>query len=547
LGEKQGAWNIDELDREIENMETMGKPLTIHDYIEIGLRRKWYILIPLVCSLLISFGVYKYIPKIYKATTLILVQPQRVPENYVRPTVTIPITERLNTISEEILSRTRLERIIREFNLHSEMRNKMPMGEIAEQMRKSIEVSVQSKFFRGPSQSAFTISFEGREPQTVMMVTNKLASLFIEENLKVRELQAGGTSEFLTKEIHNMEVKLKKKEDDIRDYKERFMGQLPWQLDANLRVLERLQEQLQTTNERIKVSEDRMTLLQGEIEQIQLKKSEKESLASRNPARMLEEAGKGSEEAGMEAGPEDPVISRWRQLKRDLNSARSKYTEDYPDVVDLKRRIANLEPKVMELLKEQDAMRETRLKERRSGGGEILPAPPVLNPAAEKLLTQYGNQVKANQLEIKRLKGETQNLKNQIALYQGRIEDTPKREQELGLLTRDYDLLKTNYQSLLDKRIQAQMAESLERRQQGEQFKILDPARLPEKPIRPDRNKILLIGAFIGMVAGVGLAWFRESMDESFHSESELETYLGLPVIASIPNLKEETTLSTKG
>ena len=520
-------------------MEPRDKPFTIHDYIDIGLRRKWYILIPLVCSILISFGVYKFLPKIYKATTLILVQPQRVPVNYVRPTITASVTERLNTISQEIFSRTRLEKIIGEFNLYAEARNKRPLEETIGKMRKSIEVSVQTKFFRDQSQSAFTVSFEGKDPRTVMMVTNKLASLFIEENMKVRALQAGGTSEFLAKEVQNMEAKLKKKENDVRDFKERFMGELPQQLDANLRILERLQQQLQATNENIKVAEDRMILLQGQIEQLQMKKSERESLAARNLARMLAETGKATDEARMEALPEDPVIIQWRQLNRELNSARSKYTENHPDIIDLKRKIANLEPKVKALLKEQDAMMEARLKERRAKTGKIPAAQPPLDPAAEKLLTQYEDQFREKQLEVKRLKGELEKLKDQIALYQRRIEDTPKREQELGLLTRDYDLLKANYQSLLDKRIQAQMAESLERKQQGEQFKILDSASLPEKPIRPDRNKILLIGAFIGMVAGLGLTWFRESMDQSFHSEADLEAYLGLPVIASVSNLKE--------
>jgi uncharacterized protein involved in exopolysaccharide biosynthesis len=143
-------------------------------------------------------------------------------------------------------------------------------------------------------------------------------------------------------------------------------------------------------------------------------------------------------------------------------------------------------------------------------------------------------------LEVRRLKAEVRNLKDQIALYQKRIEDTPRREQELTLLTRDYDLLKTNYQSLLDKKIQAQMAENLERKQQGEQFKILDPARLPETPIKPDRNRILLIGVMMGLMAGLGLTWFRESLDRSFHSVSDVEVYLAIPVIATVPNLQEE-------
>jgi len=520
-------------------MNQTEKPLNLHDYIEIALRRKWAIMIPLIGSIVISFGVYKYLPKIYKATTLILVQPQRVPESYVRPTITASVTERLSTISQEILSRTRLERVIEEFNLFADLRKKLSWEEIVEKMRKSIEVNVQSRP-TDRSQNTFTISFEGEEPRTVMMVTNKLASLFIEENLKVRELQAGGTSEFLAKELQNMEERLKRKEQDIRDFKERFMGQLPQQLDANLRILERLQQQLQTTNESIKVSEDRGILLQSQMEQLQLKKSERISVPWRN----LREVGAGTEEVRMEGSPEDPLVAQWNQLNRDLSSARSKYTENHPDVMDLKRKIADMEPRVKEILREQEAAKEARLKERQTR--TAADATPVLDPAAERLLAQYRDQYNEVQLEVRRLKGEAKNLKEQILLYQKRIEDTPKREQELTLLTRDYDLLKSNYQSLLDKRIQAQMAESLERKQQGEQFKVLDPARLPEKPIRPDRNKIMLIGAFIGLVAGLGLAWFRESLDESFHSESDLESYLGLPVLTSIPNLEEEGILPAK-
>jgi uncharacterized protein involved in exopolysaccharide biosynthesis len=225
----------------------------------------------------------------------------------------------------------------------------------------------------------------------------------------------------------------------------------------------------------------------------------------------------------------DPLMTQLNNLKRDLSNAQSKYTENHPDVIDLKKKIANLEKRV-------EARRQEGLKEDNS-------ATPVLDPASKRLLTQYTEQHNEVQLEIRRLKEEGIKLKEQIVLYQKRIEDAPKREQELVLLTRDYDLLKSNYQSLLDKKIQAQMAENLERKQQGEQFKILDPARVPENPVKPDRNKILLIGAFLGIATGFGLAWFRESLDQSFHSVPEVEEYLGIPVIATIPSLKEERNL----
>jgi len=503
----------------MDNQETNNpeKLLTIHDYFEIGLRRKWYIIFPLVFSILISFGVYKYLPKVYKATTLILVQPQSVPENYVRPTITDTVISRLNTISQEIMSRTRLEKIIQEFNLYMDLRNKVPMEEVVETMRKAVEVKVQEEK-KERTRNSFTISFEGEEPRTVTMVTNKLASLFIEENLKVRELQAEGTSDFISKELLSMEDRLKLKDQDIRLFKERNMGQLPQQLDANLRILEQLQQQLRTASEKIRAAEDRITILQGQIEQLKKLEPRRDSLLNQ-------------EDLNSQRIPEDPLLTRLNLLKGELASAQSKYKETHPDMIDLKKKIADLESQL-----------EVKSKTPREGEGSIvrnLP-PPRLDSDTERLYTQLTERYNSSLLEAKRLKEEEKELKGQMSLYQRRIEDTPKREQELMLLTRDYELVKTHYQSLLDKKMQAQMAENLERKQKGEQFKILDPALLPEKPIKPDRNKILLIGGLIGLVLGFGLTWFRESLDQSFRTISDLEDYLGIPVWATIPNLKEE-------
>jgi len=186
--------------------------------------------------------------------------------------------------------------------------------------------------------------------------------------------------------------------------------------------------------------------------------------------------------------------------------------------------------------------KEIRTRQERAAQGRIpLETIEPMDPATERLLAQYHEQYTAALLEAERLRGEEKKLKEEILIYQGRIEDTPKLEQELTLLNRDYDLLKSTYQSLKDKRIQSQMAETFEKKHViGGQFKILDPAVYPEKPVRPDRNRMLMIGAIIGLVAGLGLAWFRESLDESFHSEEELEADLGLPILANLPNLKEE-------
>ena len=510
------------------------KPFNIQEYLDIGLRRKWYIMIPLVLCALGSFGVYKYLPKVYKASTLILVQPQRVPESYVRTTITDSIASRLNTISQEILSRTRLEKVIQELNLYSELRDKLPMEGIIEMMRRMIEVRVQTNPQNERTQNSFSITFEGKDPQAVMMVTNKLASLFIEENLKVREVQAESTSNFLIKELQGMEDQLKHKEQEIRNFKERSMGKLPQQLDANLRILERLQQELQTTSENMRAAEDRSVLLQNQIEQLKVGAQFSISRGIRR------DQIPGSGEIGREQIQEDPIITQMNNLKRDLANAQSRYKESHPDVIDLQKKITRLEPKVKELLQKQEAERIERMRSLKEGITEKDLSPPTLDPNTQRLLIQYTEQYNSALLEAKRAKEEVKNLKEQMVLYQRRIEDTPKREQELTLVTRDYDLMKTNYQSLLDKKIQAQMSENLERKQQGEQFKILDLARFPVKPIKPDRNNILLIGCVIGLATGFGLAWFRESLDKSFHTVLDVESYLELPVLATIPNLEEE-------
>jgi len=499
----------------------------IENYLKIGLRRKWYIIIAFTLCVIISFGVYTFLPKEYKANTVILVRAQKVPESYVRSTLSEPVSDRLNTISQEILSRTRLEKIIKEFNLYSEKINKLKMEEIVEIMRTKVDVKVHRA-------NAFLISFEGKEPKTVMDVTNKLASMFIEENLKSRESRAEGTSHFINRELQAVELSLKKKDETLRRYKEKNMGQLPQQLDANLRLLERSQEQYRTTSENLRAAEDRLVLLQGQIEKGLDERSERRrSAATPSAKRSIVQR---------ESGFEDPSVTQLNALKKDLADAEAKYTGNHPDVADLKRKIADLVSKA----KKQEEERERRLKDSKESPGKMVAdsnldvVSPESDFAAEGLIFQYKAQLTDTEAEVRRLRGELVSLRGEIALYQKRIEDTPKREQDMLNLTRDYDLLRTQYQSLTDKKYQAQMAENLERKQQSEQFEVLDHASLPEKPFKPNLYAILGMGALFGLGIGLGLTWFRESMDRSFYEVSDVESYLKLPVVATILDLNEE-------
>jgi polysaccharide chain length determinant protein (PEP-CTERM system associated) len=534
----------------------------ISEFWRIAVRRKWSIIIPVLISVPLSFAAFFYIPKVYQAATLILVQPQKVPQEYVRSTVTAPVTERLATIRQEILNRTSLEKVIVEFDLYSKERKTSAMEEVIEFMREKININVHGK--SGP-QTTFSVSFEGNDPLRVMNVTNKLTDLFIQANLHSREVQAAGTSDFLTNELKLMEQQLKGKESGIREFKEKNMGQLPQQLDANLRILERMQQQLQTTSEAIKVSDEKIFLCQNQIEQLEGRMEERAKAAQPN----MQTSGPGSESSSTRAGeekvtaapiPEDPLVARLNRMKRELGDLRLKYKDNHPDILNLKSQIAALEPKVKEILEEQRAVQEARQREHRArlaeeerrakehknslGNLRGVPVQPARDPALERSIQQYQDQLNEARLQAVRLRSEAEGLKEQIKLYQARIEETPKREQQLTLLARDYDLFRGTYQSLLEKKTQSQMAENLERKQQSEQFKVLDPARMPEKPIRPQAHIVFPAGIVLGLMLGGALAWLRESMDESFHSEEELEIDLGLPILATLPNLKEERNRS---
>ena len=518
-------------------MENHEGAINIRDILEIGYRRKWLIIIPLFMGILIACGVYRYLPKMYKATTMILVQPQKVPTDYVRPTVTETVAIRLNSVTQEILSRPRLEKVIQELNLFSGARPKVSIEEVVEMMRKNIMVEVPRQ--REQAQTFFSISYQGTDPTLVMLVTNKLASLFIEENLKSRESQVEGTTQFIDKELAEMEKQLNKKDQEIRNYKERYMGNLPSQLDANLRTLDRLHQQLWKIKESQKNNEDRLFLVQNQIEQRRI-----ESI--RRQVENLNETGEDkdiSQEEIAEKTPAHPLMAELNNLKKDLEFAQLRYTSNHPDIVSLKKKISILEPRVKEIWREQEAKRQEALRQlkmkrekmARAQGRELR-----VDPETANLIAQYEERLREIQLQEKRLKEEEQSINHQIIAYQRRVEEAPKKEEELVMLTRDYGLLKQNYQSLMDKKIQSRMFENLERRQQGEQFKIIDPARVPENPFKPDFNKIMLIGAFLGLISGCGLAFLRETWNQKFHTESEIENALGIRVIAVIPNLKED-------
>jgi polysaccharide chain length determinant protein (PEP-CTERM system associated) len=479
------------------------KPFNVHDYIEIFLRRIWYIVIPLVL-VMIGAILYAYTsPKLYRASTLILVTPQKVPEAFVRPTVTSTIGERLQSIGQEIMSRTRLEQVISELKLYEEEARSSSLEGIVELMRKNIQVEIKGR------EGYFTISYIGKDPKMVTVVTNKLASLFIEENLKLREQQAQGTSEFLSNELQATKTKLEEQERMVTRYKTQFMGELPEQREANLRVIEQLQLQYQRNSDSLRAAQDRRLLIQKQLSDLEV------TMASDNRTRGT------SPETGRDRSSQETQLE---QLKNQLSDLQTKYTEKHPDILIVRKRIAELEAEI----EKGKAEKEKVPKE----GGQRNSIDPRYNEIKDRLML--------TEREIERLKEEDAKVRVQIAKYSERVEKTFTREQEMALLTRDYQNTKETYQSLLKKSQEAQQAENLERRQKGEQFKVIDPARIPGMPFKPDIPRILLFGLLLGFGSGLGLAFLREQMDRSFRDAEDLEATLGLKVIANIPKIEKK-------
>jgi polysaccharide chain length determinant protein (PEP-CTERM system associated) len=499
------------------------KPFNIHDYTEIFLRRIWYIVIPFVVVVMAA-ALYAFsLPKMYRATTLVLVTRQKVPESFVRPTVTARIEDRLQSIGQEIMSRTRLEQVISEFKLYPEEAKSLSREEIIELMRKNIRVELKGK------EGFFTISYIGRDPRVVTMVTNKLASLFIEENLKLREQQAQGTSDFLSIELNATRAKLEEQEGAITLFKKKHMAELPEQREANLKILEQFQLQSMKVSDNLKAAQDRKLIIQKQLADMKMQ------MASGPPSENLREEREATTTQPTMSQPPTPKqklqslevqLNHGRNL---LNELKSKYTGKHPDILRAERYIADLEEKIEEAKAYYDA--KTNMKGRETA---ISDSPLVAS------VQEMESQLVVTELEMKRLKEEDSKIKGKIAEIQARVENTPIREIAMTNLTRDYQNTKETYQTLLQKSQQAQQAENLERRQKGEQFKVIDPARIPEKPMQGKVVIILLFGLLLGMGSGLGLAFVREQMDRSFRDAEDLEATMEFKVLANIPKIEKK-------
>jgi succinoglycan biosynthesis transport protein ExoP len=473
--------------------EKTRKGAGVERLLSIWHRRKWLALLVFAVPATVGLTVVSVMPSLYRATATVLVDRQQVPETFVTSTVTSALETRLHTISQETLSRSRLEALITRFDLYPELRKRLFPEEVVDRMRRDIALELKGVDVRGQRQAtvAFTIGYTGLVPETVAEVTNTLASFYIEENQKVRERQAAGTAEFLRVQLGETKKRLDEQERQVSAFKRRYLGQLPQQMEANLATLERLHMQLRLNADSQTRNEERRASLVAQL-------TEASSVTMPGPT----------------GTPESPA-ARLGRLRQTLTELRTRYSDMYPDVIQTQAEIAML----------------TRQLEEAKGRGQTEPE---VVPLATPHVLRLREALSLVESELKGLKSEERHLKATIAAYQDRVEKTPQREHEFKELSRDYETTRELYQTLLKRYEEASIAESMEQRQQGEQFRIIEPAVAPTRALT-NRIRLMLMTIVLSVGLAIGVVVAAEQLDTSFHTSEELRTHAAAPVLVTIP------------
>jgi protein tyrosine kinase modulator len=467
------------------------------DYFEMIRRHMWLILLPAILVPIATYLVSLKIPNRYTSRTLILVDQQKVPDSFVKPVVTEDLTGRLATMQEQILSRTRLQPIIEHFGLFRG--ENIPMEEKVEQARKAIKVEPVRSLIRTQAGElpGFYVSFTSDKAQIAQQVCGEITSMFMSENLRAREQSAQGTTDFLRSQLEDAKRNLDEQDAKLASFKQRYIGQLPGQEEMNFTLLNSVKSQLEAATQSLSRSEQDKTYTESLLAQ---QVAARRSAGTTNPETMEQQLA---------------------TLQSNLVRLEATYTPEHPDVVKVRADVAALKAKLQQ--QEPAASVDKTAK----------------TPASEPLsIQQLRAQIRSLDIEIKNKKQEQDRLQKQLQTYQARLQLSPKIEEEAKKLTRDYQTALQFYNELLAKKTQSEMATDLEKKQQGEQFRVMDPPNLPEKPTFPDRPLFALGGLGGGLILGFGLAFVLELRDKSIRNEKDVEFYLQLPTLGLIPSLE---------
>ncbi len=479
-------------------------------YLGVARRRHMQFLIPLFVGWAVVWGASWVLPPRYLSTTLILVEQPTMPKDYVKPNVNDDLQDRMQSITQQILSRIGLVHIIEQFNLYSAPHSQASAEQKVEVMRKDIGIELVRDARN--QITAFNVSYSSGNPRTAQQVTSELTNLFINENLEVRQQQSEGTTQFLEGRLETARKTLADQEEKIREFKGQHPGELPTQVGSNLQILAGLQSQLQNDEDALNTAKQQRVYLETLV----------------NQYRSLQ----GSSKSGSSTPVGLPALDQeLDKLKAQLADLSSHYTDRHPDVRKLKEQIAKTEK-----MRDQIAAQlKTKAAEASDPNGVTPEAGEMSDPSSPTM--QLQGQLQANRIEIASRERAVADLKGKIVDYQARLNQEPMREQQLADLTRGYEQSKANYDELLKKKNDSAMATSMELLQQGERFRIIDPPSLPAKPDFPNRLKFCGMGLAIGLALGVVVAGAFEMMDDRIYDEKDLQKLLPVAVISEIPTM----------
>ncbi len=470
--------------------------LELRQYLEVFRRRKPWILIAALSVFTAAAAYAFFSPNLYHSETVILVDPQQVPSTLVPPTIMASVTDRLSTIRQEVLSPTRLSKLIHESGLYSDMVKAGREEVVIANMQEAIHIEVADA--GSQRLSAFKIGYTGRKPSEVAMIANELARVVIDGNLRARQTQSSGTRQFLESELEETKKQLEMKEAELGRIKTANVLELPESRQYNLEKLTNLRVQLNASEDRVNRAHQQRIYLQS-------------LLAGTTPTVDLDA------EAGAQAG--SPYQSQIQKLEARLAELRSRYGPSFPEVRKVQKQLEDA--KVKAAVEDTDRIVQAPAQPRPS------PRPPR-NPVIEAQINKL-NQDIDEQTKLQKA------LQEQIDFHVSKLEREPIFEQRIASLMRDYDTLRAHYNQLLDKKITADMSGELEDLQKGERFVVLDPAPIPTTPSAPRRALISLGGLLGGIIVGIGLAVTAEMADPSVRTDREATDIVGKPLLAGIP------------
>jgi protein tyrosine kinase modulator len=467
---------------------------TPSDYWQLLLRRKWQIVLVTLIVGILGAGVARFLPNSYRATTVIMVDPRKVPDNFVAPTVSASVNDRMATLKQQILSPTNLTEVMGEMNLYSNLREKKSQEELVQIMTKNIEIITQASD-RG--EGTFRVSFQSSSANEAAKVANRLAARFINNNVQAREKEVTGAAEFIDRELEDAKKDLQQKEDKIREIKSRYIADLPESQTLHVQALNSLQMDLRNESDAISRAQQQKVYYQSQM------------LA----APPVVDLDRTSNNSGMV-----PLQIELAKSQSQLDTLKTRYGPDHPDVVKKTAEVVDLQRRIREIKDDGSDHRATRVVAKSS------------NPVLE-------SQIAAIDEEIKNRTKRQTDIQTQIAYHQSKLERIPVLEQQLASINRDYENARDHYKLLMDRKFSADMSTSLEHFQKGERFIVLDTAQPPAKPYSP--NRPLLNGASLALGLGLGfiVVLLREMLDPSVKTAREVNELLGISVLAEVPAL----------